>query len=302
MGFDHHRGEVLELVVGLELLRLGLGFRRERDAVGPVDFLGDPLDSLAQRRVQIVEELEVDRIVAGVDHRVGKLQRPFAAVLPMLGYGHPGAGLFGDLPRQVDLGLGVVMEGVDGHHGIDPGLLDGIDVLNQVAHAVFQPGQVLLEVFLRKRLARRARKRPGVHSMRLQGPNGRGDYRDVGHVARVPALHVPELLEPDIGPEARFGNVVVGQLQTDLVGHDRRLAHRDIGERPGVHQARLPFQRLEQIRVHRLAEPRGHGPGHVEVFGGDGLAPLVVGHDDPTHPLAEIFQIAEDGQDGHHFR
>ena len=136
--------------------------------------------------------------------------------------------------------------------------------------------------------------------MVLERAHRRGDDGHVGNVARVAALDVPELLEADIGSEAGLGDVVVGELERDLVGHDRGLSDRDVGEGAGVHEAGLPLDGLEQVGVDGIAHPRGHRARHFEVFGGDRIALLVVGDHDLAHAPPEVRHVAEDRKDRHH--
>jgi len=83
------------------------------------------------------------------------------------------------------------------------------------------------------------------------------------------------------------------------VGHNRGLADGDVGEGTGVHEAGLAFQRLQEVRVDRLAQPGRHRAGHLEVLGRDRVALLVVGDHDPAHAFPEVLQVAENRQDGH---
>ena len=71
---------------------------------------------------------------------------------------------------------------------------------------------------------------------------------------------------------------------------------------PGVHQARLALERLDQVRLDRVLEQHRHRAGGAEVLGGHRLAVARVGDGDPPHPRAQVVEVAGDGQDRHHLR
>ncbi len=56
---------------------------------------------------------------------------------------------------------------------------------------------------------------------------------------------VPEFFETNISTETALGDVIVRQLQADLIGYDRRLAHGNIGKRTCMDQDGLTLQRLK---------------------------------------------------------
>ena len=138
------------------------------------------------------------------------------------------------------------MEGVDADHRVDAGFLDGADVVHRILHTLFQPFHGLFpgrEVLFGDRFARRTRQGAGVDPVVLQAPDGGGEDRHVGNEAAETAFDVPELLKADVGAEAGLGDMVVKQLQADLVGDDGGLAHGDVGEGAGVHEAGLASPR-----------------------------------------------------------
>ena len=51
--------------------------------------------------------------------------------------------------------------------------------------------------------------------------------------------------------------------------------------------------------VDRVAHPRGHRAGDLEILGRDGIALAVVGDDDLADALAQILEIARHGENGH---
>ena len=154
MGLDHHGAVILVLRVGLEALGLLDSQRRPVDAVGAVDFLRDQLNALTQRHFEVVQELDVDRIFAGFDNGLCQLDRAFAAEAPVVGLGAADTVLLAELLQQRDLRVGIGVEAVDADDRVDAGLLDGVDMVEQVAGALFQKLEVLLGVLLGSRGAR----------------------------------------------------------------------------------------------------------------------------------------------------
>ena len=76
---------------------------------------------------------------------------------------------------------------------------------------------------------------------------------------------------------------------------------RDVGERPGVHQAGLALERLDQVRLQSFLEQHGHGARGAEVLGGDGLAAVEgIGDRDRAEAPAEVVQVTGHGEDRHH--
>jgi hypothetical protein len=131
----------------------------------------------------------------------------------------------------------------------------------------------------------------GAAAVHFQGADGGGQNRDVRFQAAEAALHVPELLKADVGGEAGLGDVVVEQFQADAVGDDGALAHGDVGERSGVHQAGVVFGGAHQGRVDGVAHEGGHGVAHFQVAGGDRFAALVEGHGDVVQALFQVGQV-----------
>ena len=125
---------------------------------------------------------------------------------------------------------------------------------------------VLLEERRVERLAGHDLADPAVH---LERPD-RGDHDGrIRAQAGRPALDVEELLGAHVGPEAglRADDVVGHERQP--VGDDRVVAVGDVGERPGVDEGRPALERLEQVRLDRVAQQDGHRAGDAEVLGGD---------------------------------
>ena len=139
----------------------------------------------------------------------------------------------------------------------------------------------------------------GTTAVHLERTNGGGEYRDMRFQSAVTAFYVPEFFKADVGCKARFGHVVVEQLQADPIGDDRALADGDVGEGTGVDQRGLTLDGLEEVRVDGPGHEGCHGAAHFQVAGGHGFGGLVEGHRDFIHALAQIGQVSYHGQDGH---
>ena len=135
--------------------------------------------------------------------------------------------------------------------------------------------------------------------MELEGADGRDDDRGVGLHAGGAALDVPELLEADVGGESALRDEDLAEAAREAVGDHRALADRDVGERAGVDEDRLALERLHERRVHGADHPRGHRAVDLEVARGDGRAGARPRHDDAAHALAQVREVARDGEDGH---
>ena len=151
-------------ISGIRLHLLGLGLRLGRvvHAVGAVDLFRDQLDALPERRAELIEELEVVLLVAGINDRVGELERSVAALFPVPGQRHAGAGRLGEPAHGLDLVVRVSVEGVDADHRVDARLLHGLDVVDEVVAALLDPAHVLAFVLRGHGFARhrdRARRR-----------------------------------------------------------------------------------------------------------------------------------------------
>ena len=174
---------------------------------------------------------------------------------------------------------------------------DVLDLLGQVLGAEPDRLDVLLEERRVERLAGHDLADPAVH---LERPD-RGDHDGrIRAQAGRPALDVEELLGAHVGPEAGLGDDDVVGHQGEPVGDDRVVAVGDVGERPGVDEGRPALERLEQVRLDRVAQQDRHRPGDVEVLGGDRLAVGRRRQDDPAEPGAQVEQVGGEGEDRHH--
>ena len=70
---------------------------------------------------------------------------------------------------------------------------------------------------------------------------------------------------------------------------------------PGVHQAGLALERLDQVRLQGVLQQHGHGARRTQVLRGHGLAAVERVRDgDRAEALAQVLQVARHGEDRHH--
>ena len=91
---------------------------------------------------------------------------------------------------------------------------------------------------------------------------------------------------------------VVGH-QGKPVGDDRVVAVGDVGERPGMDEGRPALERLEQVRLDRVAQQDRHRAGDAEILRGDRLPVRGRRQDDPAEPRAQVVQVGGEGEDRH---
>ena len=181
-------------------------------------------------------------------------------------------------------------EAVESDHDGDAEELHVLDLLGEVLAALLESGVVLgLEQL-------RVDRQAAVH---LEGAHGAGDDHATGREAAVAADDVHELLGAQVGAEAGLGDDVVGQLHGDLVGDDRVVALRDVGERPGVDEARVALEGLHEVRLERVLEEDGHRAGRLDVLGGQRLAVGAVAEGDASETLAQVLERRGETEDGH---
>ena len=93
--------------------------------------------------------------------------------------------------------------------------------------------------------------------------------------------------------------MIVEQLQRQTVRDNGGLTDRDVREGTGVNQHGLMLDGVAHGGVDGVAHPRGHRAGNLEVLAGHGLAGTGVRYNDLADALAQILQIARDGQNCH---
>ena len=296
VGLNHHGAVICILGIGLEALGLLHSQRSPIHAVGAVNFLGNQLNPLTQGHLQGIQELDFALLLAGLHDGLSQLDGAFAAQSPVVGQSAAHAMVSTQLPQQSDFGLGVGVELVDAHHGHDAGLLDGGNMVEQVLGALLQQLQVLLGVLHRQGTAGNHGGSAAVH---LQSTDGGNQNGNVGGQAGQTALDVPELLEADVGSEAGLGHVVVKQLQSQTVADNGGLADSDVGKRTGVDQHGLMLHGVAHGGVDGVTHPGGHGAGHFQILGGDGLAAAAVSHNNLADAVTEILQVTGNSQNSH---
>ena len=104
VGLYHHGAVIRVLRILLEALGLLQSQRAPVYAVSTVYFLGDELDALSERGVEIVQVLDraVLSFFAGIDDCLGKLDGSVAAVLPVLGQCAAYSALSAELSVYID--------------------------------------------------------------------------------------------------------------------------------------------------------------------------------------------------------
>ena len=161
-------------LVGGELLR-GLG--RVVHAVAAVDLLHLLLDAVGKRLVEVAEEGEFVRLVAGGDHGVREVERAFAALQPVVAHGEARAGAFCHAAHEVALGGRVGVERVEAHDRLHAAAADDVDVREQVVAALLEQAEVLVRV---DGVERKPRLHGGRAAVRLEGADGRDEHDGVG--------------------------------------------------------------------------------------------------------------------------
>ena len=96
----------------------------------------------------------------------------------------------------------------------------------------------------------------------------RGDQHDrVREQSRLASENVKKFFRAQIRAETRLGYDIIRQSQRRPRRDDRACAMCDIRKRAAVHQRRRVFQRLHQIRQHRVFQYRRHCARGVQLFG-----------------------------------
>src|SRR4030042_1841321 len=108
----------------------------------------------------------------------------------------------------------------------------------------------------------------------------------------VPAFHIPEFLKSDISAETALGNVIIKQFQTYAVRYNRRLAHSDVRERPGMDHAWLVFCGAHERRGDGISHICGHGAADLKILGGYRLASLVECQSNLIQTFSQICEIS----------
>ena len=243
-----------------------------------IDLFHDGGQLVLNGLLQFIGKAEVVLRLTQTDDLLGQGDAALAALGPHLGQGHidpQGAAL---ILHQLQLGLSVGGEAVDGHHaGQAIHLGDVLHMAQEIGQAPLQGGEVLLVQF-----------RLGCAPVVLQGPDGGHQHHRVGGEAGHAAFDVQELLSAQVGAEAGLGDGVVPQLQSHPGGHHRVAAVGDIGKGAAVDEGRGALQSLDQVGLQGVLQQGGHGPGGLQIAGGDRLFVIGVAHDDAAQSLLQV--------------
>ena len=92
---------------------------------------------------------------------------------------------------------------------------------------------------------------------------------------------------------------VLAELEPDAVGDERVVAVRDVRERPAVDERGLALERLHEVRLDRVLQDDGHRARRADLLRGDRLAFVGLPDGDAPEPLAQVGEIARDGDEPH---
>ncbi len=191
--------------------------------------------------------------------------------------------LDGEPAHEVELLLRVGGELVHADDGLQAEAVDDPDVPRQVRGAVLDLGEAALE-------------RAAVMLERLHA----GDEHDCARTQVADAARdVEELLHPHVRGEARLGDHVLAELEGDAVGDERVVAVRDVREGAAVHERGLPFERLHEVRLDRVLQQHRERARRLELLRRDRLAIVRLADGDASEPLAQVGQVAGDGDEAH---
>ena len=202
-----------------------------------IDLGSDGVELVLNAVVDVVDELEVVGLVAQAHDFLSQRKTAFAALGPHFAQADVDAQLAALALDEVELGLGVGRERVDGDDaGETVDVLHVVDVLEEVGQALFKRLKVLtVELGL------------GHAAVILERADGRNDDDSVGVEARGAALDVEELLGAEVGGEAGFRDGVVAQAHRGLSGLDGVAAVGDVCERAAVDERGSAFERLDHV-------------------------------------------------------
>ena len=136
--------------------------------------------------------------------------------------------------------------------------------------------------------------------MDLERAHRGDDHRGVGRKAGRTAFDVEEPLGAHVSAKAGLGDQEVAAVDADEIGEDGRRAVRDVAERTGVHQDRRVLERLQEVRLDRVAHDHRHRAPRVEEVGRDRLAVPREADHHPAEPLPHVLERRRQGEHGHH--
>ena len=254
-----------------------------------VDLRSDGFQFFHDGGILVVAELEVRRLFAETDDFFGQGDAAFAAFCPDFGQSDVDAEFVALRFDEVEFGLGVGRERVDGDDDRETvDVLDVIDVLEQVRKTGFQSFEVfVVQVGFRDT------------AVVLEGTDGSDDDDGGGSKACHAALDVEELLGTEVGTEAGFRNGVVTELEGHLGGGDGVAAVSDVRERAAVDEGRSAFEGLNEVRFQSIFQKSSTGTLSFDVSDRDGLAVEGVGDDDAGQTGLEVGDVGSEAKNSH---
>ena len=228
-------------------------------------------------------------LVAQAHDFLSQRKAAFAALGPHFAQADVDAQLAALALDEVELGLGVGRERVDGDDaGETVDVLHVVDVLEEVGQALFKRFEVLtVELGL------------GHAAVILERADGRNQYDAVRSQTGLAALDVHEFLCAEVSAEACLCDGNITQLECQLGCLHAVAAVRDIGERTAVHQTGRALERLNQVGLDGILHQCRHGALCMQVAGVDRLAGVAVCHQNITETLFQVVQISSQTQDSH---
>ena len=137
--------------------------------------------------------------------------------------------------------------------------------------------------------------------MHLQRANRRHNHRRIWGEARGAALDVKELLCAHIGAKARFGHNDLTRCECGAVGNDGVVAMRNVCKRSGMYECWTTFKCLQQVRLNRVTQERGHRASNFQVFSGDRFAVNRFGDHNAAKTRSKIGKIGCERKYSHNF-
>jgi hypothetical protein len=132
-----------------------------------------------------------------------------------------------------------------------------------------------------------------------EGPYGGHQDHGLGDEARGSGHHVHELLQAQVGGEARLLDHVVGQAQGEAARPHGVGAVGDVAEGAHVDEGRVPLRRLHQVGEEGLPEKGGHGPHRPQVLGVDRLPLVGEAHPDLPQAALQVGEVLGQAHEGH---
>ena len=117
---------------------------------------------------------------------------------------------------------------------------------------------------------------------------------------RLAAFDVEEFLRAQVGTEAGLGHDIVGQLEGGLRRNYRVAAVGDISERAAVHERRIVFERLHQVRLHCVLQQDAHCAFCLDVAAVYGAAVATISDDHVAQALLQILEVTGEAENGHY--